>query len=280
MASPPIESYLSQLARLLFNAAAEKWYAAAIIEFVAGFGGIALSLTNPSGKLGLGLVAVDVFVLIVAYSLRLLGEDQHETAETMRRQSVFAEGLGWSVSTWQMDQWRQRVGKRIRKQAENQPRPSDYYATQVNQGPSRLLEMTVESAFYTYHLYCRIRMWLGGALIGAFVLLMGLSVISVYLSAHASELTSRILYAAVPVVITLDLVGWWLRLGRRITSLDRLQQGFEHLRQDNQVNAEQVLRLVAEYDNTVTSGIPILNWLFNRWHNEIASLWQKRKDDS
>ena len=84
----------------------------------------------------------------------------------------------------------------------------------------------------------------------------------------------------IPIVVTVDLLGWYLRLGRSIEGLADMQKSMENIRNTETVDEPQVLRLVAEYDNKTSGGIPIHNCLYNRWHAEIDSLWKKRQASS
>ena len=88
-------------------------------------------------------------LLVVGYYLRFSFESCYDVAETMRRQSVLSEGLGWPIARSQFNEWRQRAGGKLIKVAAANPRPSDYYATGEITGPKRLAEMTFESLFWT-----------------------------------------------------------------------------------------------------------------------------------
>src|SRR5260221_826180 len=139
----------NQLARLLFSAAATKWYTAAILEIVAVLLSGVLSFAPLPDPLPLVGALAGIALLVIAYGLRIAFDGQYDRAETMRRQAAFSEGMGWPIEPWQMDTWRQRAGKKIRSQYQAKPRDPNYYATTRETGPRRLAEMTIESAFYT-----------------------------------------------------------------------------------------------------------------------------------
>src|SRR3712207_2214993 len=88
---------LSQLSRLLFDASANKWYLAIGLEVVAGILATALGLFDLPGDWSLVGAILGVVLLGGAYALRLQFEDTYDVAETMRRQSVLTEALGWSL---------------------------------------------------------------------------------------------------------------------------------------------------------------------------------------
>ncbi len=146
----PAGDTLSQLARLLFDAAANKWYGSVGLLLFAGLGGAVLGALSVEP----GQALADAVLFLVAYGLQFWAERQYDQAETMRRQSVFTEALGWPIGRVQMDEWTRRAGKRIRSRASRIPRPVGYYsAGQAELGAERLADMTAESAFYTRHLY-------------------------------------------------------------------------------------------------------------------------------
>src|SRR5437763_2698829 len=93
---------LSQLARLLFDAAASKWYTAAVIDVLNGASAALLSVFDLAGGAALIPAIVEVMLLMVSAALRMWAESQYDTADTMRRQSVLSEALGWPISAVQL----------------------------------------------------------------------------------------------------------------------------------------------------------------------------------
>lgn len=268
---------LSQLARLLFDEAANKWYTSVGLEMLAGFAAALFSLWKLSGDLELFSALLCTFFIIVAYVLRLQFDDQYDAAETMRRQSTLTEALGWSVSKTQMSLWRHKAGKRIRSKLKHHPRESDYYSTNQEIGPKRLAEMTTESAFFTRLLYIKLR-WLVWLLFTISIVLLIL-VMTVALSSGipaAIDLAlAKVLFAIIPVLISIDLLGWGLRLNKLIYEISTIENELEKLIEE-EPNLHQVLRLVSEYNCQVVKGLPILKWMFKHWHDEIKELWIER----
>jgi hypothetical protein len=270
---------LSQLARLLFDSSANKWYAALLLEVVVGLVAAIAVIFELQGDAELVGAFLGVALLLVAHGLRLWADQQYDVAETMRRQSVFTEGMGWPLDSIQASEWRKKAGKRIRKSLKSETRPVDYFATQSTIGPARLAEMTRESAFYTRHLYDHLRIWIwllvGGAAIAA------VTIISLALTRTISEdldvQIARILYIIIPVLISINLVGWGFRLNRSVASIRQVETDLQRLLDSDDVEATQAVRLVSEYDCQVVSGIPIHNWLFSKWHDDIQELWQEIK---
>ena len=101
---------LNQLSRLLFDTAARKWYIAFLLELIAGFASVTFSLIQiMPDTLKLCSAAATAALLVFAYILRQRFELQYDMAETMRRQSVLTEGLGYPIKSAMFSEWRRRV---------------------------------------------------------------------------------------------------------------------------------------------------------------------------
>jgi hypothetical protein len=269
---------LSQLARLMFDACANKWYAALGLEVFAGFLALVLDLLNLPSTWALGGAVVGVVLLGIAYYLRLQFEDQYHSAETMRRQSVFTEALNWPLSTIQYSEWQRKAGKRIRAKLKITQREGDYYETQKAAGPERLAEMTAESAFYTRHLYLKLQWWLWALFITAACLfiLVSLTTLIAPVPDNVRVLVAKALYSFILIVLSANLLGWALKLGRLASTIQEVEEGLERLKNTSALDVPQVMRLVSEYNCQVVEGIPVHSWLFRRWHDEIRDLWENR----
>lgn len=269
---------LNQLARLLFDSAANNWYSVVGLEVGAGVLAAVLSVLDLSGDVALIGATIGTILLVASYALRLRFDIQYDTAETMRRQSVLTEALDWPVGKVQMSEWRRQAGKQIRSQTKLTPRAPNFYSTQKGIGAERLAEMTVESAFYTRHLYAKLCHWIWIVFVSA--LLMLALVVTVALTKAIPDsidyLIARIVFSIIPILLTIDLLGWGLRLRRLLPAIRDIEEGLERLRGTADVTLPQVLRLVSEYNCQVATGIPIHNRLYAQWCDEIRELWHQR----
>lgn len=269
---------LNQLSRLLFDNAANKWYWAMGIEVVAGLIGISAIFFSLSDSWKLAIAILGFILLSMAYYFRLRFEDMYDTAETMRRQSILTEALGWAIDRTQFSIWRQKAGKKILDKFKLQPRNKDYYVTKHSVGPRRLLEMTLESAFWTRHLYCKLQqiIWV----LFAIVVIISIVVISIAVMNIIPESSKvpivQAVYFFLPVVLSVNLFGWALKLNRLINSICEVEKGLENLKKQRRVTEQEVMRLVSEYNCQVTSGFPIPSVLFKLWYQEIQELWEAR----
>jgi hypothetical protein len=270
---------LNQMARLLFDSAANNWYIGIFLQIVAGVIGVVAGLLvlDDSSKY---LFAFFGFVFLsCAVFLRLISEGEYNRAETMRRQAAFTEGLGWAVSDTMMSEWRLRAGEAITDKVDSNPRNADYYASKKTISPRRLLEMTIESAFYTRHLYAFLAQWLwvllGGSIVISFLVLSLLP--SKIVSDELSLQIAYTIFLVLPILLTIDLLGAAIKLGGLKSSILEVEEDMEQLSRSERVDSEQVLRLVSEYNCHVACGLPIHNIVFKLCHNKIEKLWNKRR---
>jgi hypothetical protein len=138
--------------------------------------------------------------------------------------------------------------------------------------------MTLESAFYTRHLYGKLRI-LVWALFGCALLISALALTVPALEATPAAAGVRIasaVYLLLPVLLTIDLLGWAIRLGRLITGIRDIEANLERLQAADRLDLPQVMRLVSEYNCQVIAGFPIHPRLFSWWHDEISELWRRR----
>lgn len=264
---------LNTLAGILFTAGGRKWYAAAAIEVTVGLVSAAFLIFDLPATAG-WVVAVAGFVAyVIAYYLRLRSETQHSQAETMRRQSVLSEALGWELGQAQLSEWRQRAGKKALAKLDVGKRPDDYYATKSTDPSERLSHMTSESAFYTRYLYRTMSelLWkvAGVALFIAVIALAG-----AFLVGDRAVDVSTLILAVLTVLISADIVGWAFRLQGMQHDVYEIECDFERLGKSGDRKLEYVMRLMGEYNCVVVQGIPIHSWWFNRHHDDINKEWQ------
>src|SRR3989344_294000 len=269
---------LNQLSRLMFDRAAILWASSIGLEALAGVSGIVVGffVLSPNWKAGVAIIVAEI--VAVAYALRIRFANDYDDAETMRRQSVLAEALGWPIGSTEFSHWRQKAGRNILDTFKVKTRDEDYYATEHPEVPKRLLEMTIESAFFTRHVYAKAQrfLWILCAVIAVlFVLILSIAPLDNISSATRLEVI-YLLYLALPLLISLDLLGWALRLGRLVQSLKYIEQDMERFEQEENPALERVMRLVSEYNCQVVAGFPVLNFIFRYWHDEIRDLWNLR----
>lgn len=268
---------LNQLSRLLFDEASNYWYLATILNIILGIVTTVVSLVVHDLQFQFAFAVVAAIILGICYYFRLHAESRYDAAETMRRQSVITEALAWPISQTQFSLWREKAGSRILALFRLRTRDADYYTTEANSKPQKLLEMTLESAFYTRHLYEALVRWLEVLTLLFVIMLIGI-LTSTPFSTDGElrlKLTSAV-YIFIPAILSADIIGWIFRLRRLIKSLTEIERELEGINKPD-VSSESVMRLVSEYNSQVITGIPIHSFLFNKYHAQIRSEWNERQ---
>lgn len=278
MDDPKKGEELNQRSRFLFDAAADNWYIALAVDAVVGITSAVLSYVKIEGLTKYLLAAGAIILVLIAYYLKLKFASQYDMAETMRRQSVLTEGLGYPIESTQFDVWKVRSGKRIDKRFRLEPRDPDYYGTKSNPGPTRLVEMLEESAFYTRNLYMRLRTLVLSVLV---ILVITLIVILLVVPAFGSTNpftmgAANAVLVIVPIIVTADLLGTVMRLTRLINGITEIERDVERVKRAGNITEPEALRLVFEYNCLTALGYPIHNYLFYRWHPAIDQAWRER----
>lgn len=267
---------LGGLAKLLFDKAVCYWYSAIFIEIIAGGLAVIAGIVKWSDKFNILFAMVGFLLLALAYYLKEKFHDKYDDAETMRRQSVLSLSMAWSISKTKMSEWRRCCGPKIASR--DVALESGYYETKEAPSPKKLLEITEESVFWTRHLYNYLRNYvLVGLLISVILLVFVLTfTASDVLQGNISLKIIYAIYLILPIALSIDMFGWFLRLNRLSKNMWDIERDLESLGKESTINDRQILILVAEYNCQVISGFPIPSWFFRIYHDSINNLWKKR----
>lgn len=266
---------LNQISRLIFDRAARWWQYSIGLELIAGSISVWASLSANKPETSLFWTIVVFVALAAAYALRQSASGAHDTAETMRRQSVLSEALGWEIDQAELVDWRSEAGKSVLKAVTEYPRPDNYYDNDLGIGARKLASMTFESAHWTKCLYVFLRQYLVVALvlgIAGVLTLITVSAFSIVSQSQRVELALAAFLIA-PVLIALDFLGLVLRLNRAISALKRLSVHLNQKARLSNPNVSSVMRLVSEYNCIVSAGIPMPNWIWKLHRSSISGSW-------
>lgn len=269
---------LSHFASLLFEQAAGEWHWGVGLEMLTGLFMVLMVEVGLSHELKLLCAFFGFISFTIAYSLRFKAEDTFDLAQTMHRQSVLSESLGWPVNHLQFSEWIRRAGTAALKQFKATTRPPDYYATKAAPGPRKLLEVTLESGFLTRRVYFKLRklMWFFFAGMIVFtIVIIGFSMLRVVSQTEQLQLVS-VVFLALPAVMLFDVLEWILKLNRLTDGIREVEIDLERLAELPEVTESQVMRLISEYNCVVVDGFPIHPKLYKRWREEIRELWESR----
>jgi len=270
---------LNQISRLLFDKGSVCWYWGVSVEFFVGLVTVIITLLFLPLGWNIFWAIIGLIGLILSYYLKYQFSNIYDTAETMRRQSVLTEALDWPISKVQFSKWRLKAGKKILDTFKLKGRNKDYYETDQKFGPKKLLEMTFESAFWTRHLYVKIRRYIVIILVisVAFAVLVIMFAPLPFLSIDLRLKIIYFIYLFLPIILSIDVLGWLLRINKLITSIEEIELDLEKLGECSEIKTEEVMRLVSEYNCQVVNGFPIPNWFFKLQYDHITELWRLNK---
>lgn len=81
------------------------------------------------------------------------------------------------------------------------------------------------------------------------------------------------------MVISIDLLGWIIRLGRITKEFEQIEYSLLNLNQSSGSNLPEVFREIMEYNCQLVKGIPIPKFIFKKYHSEISRLWEIRESN-
>jgi len=269
---------LNQLSRLLFNKASSKWYRAILIEILAGTLGCIVAVLELPIEWNTKLAIIGFILLIISYFFKIQYFDLYDSAETMRRQSVLTEALNWPIGKVQFSEWRLKAGTKILKLFKAEARNKEYYATQETPSPKRLLEITIESAFWTRHLYKKLIPYIAVLLVASIILIFITLSITPFpqIPSEQKLKITYFIYLFLPMILSIDIIGWLIKVIKLANNIKSAENDMEKLLESSEIKIEQVMRLVSEYNCQVVSGFPIPNFFFKLSYNEITELWKCR----
>jgi len=266
---------LEGLAKLLFDRSVLLRYSALGIEVAAGLLAAVVSFVHPQVTVTYFFAVIGFVMLAIAYALKIFFSKTYDVAETMRRQAVFVNGLGWDIDGILFSEWRRIAGDTLVTKNNTSPLEDDYYATKEDVGDLKLLEMIQESAFWTRHLYKSIAFYMWIIVIFALSLVVAVFVFtsSVVVSPDSSQNIVYVLFLLMPILLTVDVLNWALKLGSVGSAIQSIEENLERLKERNDYETQDLLRLVSEYNCQLVQGFPIPNWFFSMKHNHIQKLW-------
>lgn len=270
---------LNQLAGLMFKKSVQFWYGALALDLLVATATTLPGLFNSSLRVQGAIAIAGIIGLLISYGMKLIFERLYDRAETMRRQSVLVEALGWPINQTQFDRWKTDAGKAWQR-IKDIPRDPQYYDTDQDHGADRLLEMTAESAFWTRNIYQKVHFWMLIASFAVLALLLIALLCSFHVVSNQSVKYEVLILSAsfvLPVIVGLNFVGWTLRLDRMIDSIAQIEECLCTMPQPVEIG--KVMPLVSEYNCQVANGFPIPYWFFKTIKSEIQEKWNEHKRD-
>lgn len=269
---------INQLSRLLFDKASNLFYGSILAELGLGVlvAVISPKLTQATHQYILSVVSL--IMLLIIYWNKKAAETLHSDAETMRRQSVFSQALGWNLDIVSYQMWKDKADAKTLEKLEQTPLPKDYYATKQTDPAKKLLEMTNESAFWSMHFNRRAKSVFGLILL----LFTGLTLV-IFLALpyiQNAQFIAQALVLLIPTLLSIDALGLLFRLHMNEKELLDIYCETTKLLNKEGLTKDQPLaiRWASEYNCLMVNRVPMYKYFYNWWHDDIQSKWDHRND--
>lgn len=232
---------------------------------------VALFIPLPSAYVvGIAVLALQAIV----WRLRGQGLGLHRRAEEARRRALLMDALGEDGKALDVADIRAAMSKRACREAAQMDR-SGYWASQADQGPSRLLSALQESAFWSRHLYeaAASRMYkIFTAVVLALVLIGLLGFVA--FSGDTDLAVARVVVVALSALIGLDVLGQaraWQTAAKEAERIDR------RLDMLDGTAIEPMLAVVADYAVATASAPPLPTSIYDAEKDRLEELWLEHR---
>jgi hypothetical protein len=268
------ERILSRIAGILYDRAARtaRWVMA--LELASGVILALPAIFHAKPETELPVAFAGVLVLGFSRWLKSISDERFGNAESIRRQALFSDALGWTMSPVELSRLRSLAGPEVADEAEQSPRDPDFFGSEKPLGVLRLAEMTAESAFWTRHLYGiqlrRVSLIFSGVY---FLLLLGIVMPTFQAGSSTSAEIHRWAYLFLPIFIGIDFIGRRSRIKTIVEDIYVIERGLEELVNAGALSDIEIMQMVTEYNCLVASGFPTTDRFYLRHKAQIQKAW-------
>ncbi|MFA5143286.1 MAG: hypothetical protein WC522_03845 [Candidatus Omnitrophota bacterium] len=254
----------------------KRWYHRSIC---ASLGMLLLSviLVPCSSGISAVILGMGLFILpMLLFVSREFSLEHQDRAEYIRRSLMLADALDHKPSKIELAQLKIDVGSIDRSEPLFDKR---YYDSKIAVGPSRLIDILAESAFFTHNLSKRVAYILGGIIcvgvVGLFFVLYML------LSIPVGHEISLVVAKWAALVMSFLAAGDFSYLFRRsfclsIASKNVLSKSDVFIKNGN-ISAEDAMELADEYNCAVIQSPPIPGAIYKYMLKSLNEAWRKRQ---
>lgn len=271
---------INQLARFLFDRASDYFYGSMAAELCIG---LVVAITSPflteiSHQYFLSLVALAA--LSITYYFKKKAETLHGDAETMRRQSVLSQALGWKIDAISYQLWKEKADSKTLSKLEATRLPSDYYATTQDDHAKKLLEMTSESSFWSMQMNKRAKeLFIGLLLFFILLLIIGFFTLP-FLEKVSTQPIAYSLILIIPTLLSIDVLGLVLRLHTNEGELRDIYCETAKIlsKRGTKKDVPLAIRWASEYNCLMANRVPMFRLFYQWWKVDIQKQWDTRND--
>ena len=217
---------------------------------------------------------------IIIAILRVLSGKYYGSGEGIRRLAILHDGLGITPSRLELARiFGQASGKAPREH----PYVGPYYESSLPKGSKRLVEMLVESSFFTTYLAKKASLFFAaisgvGIIIVGFILFVTLQM---SLSQQAATFIAQVITSTILFWLSTDIatMAWkYFKLSQIAEKISR--HGSSLLEQTIDPSESSALILLNEYNCSVVEAPPIPSLIYKQYQDRLNTAWNSRKMDS
>lgn len=268
-----------KLTEALFNRAKLWWGLSLTLKVCSLIIGVGFALIFPSFEYG-ALITLGVYAAAECVIWR--SDVLKSLAESIKRKVEFQNAFGWSISRAEIsDLLASRIPSSIKKKI---PPPNDtdnYFASHANPGPSRALENTQESAWWSWHLATFLWKYCFGLV--AILIIISIIVLLITLNAgfdHTKQvMIGRIVTATLTLLFSIGIA----RLGISYYNFNKQSENTVHRTElliERGCDEISAIKTLHEYQLARSTAPFIPSWLHWLKNTELNNLWEDYRKDA
>lgn len=252
--------------------ASGKWRIASfLVGLVVTFPAVASVFTTDTKALYY-FATVNFFLLTVWLGINYNYRRKQSAAHSARRAALIVNGLGEELSAGEKRRLLEKFTVDSDK-AQN-AKKNDYYASDREPGPLKLLECLEESAFYSSRLHkLSANAWL--VIVAGYVVIFAVLAIFFIPSATDDYLMTfvRIFFAATVFVLSSDVFGSMLAHRRCAEETDEVLNRIEIAKKDSVTTADALL-ILEDYTSAIQGAPEIVPFIYKAQEAKLNTLWE------
>jgi hypothetical protein len=223
--------------------------------------------------------AVGLALVLVTALLAAQGEKLRDTAESLKRQHEYWQGLGIAPSKAMLAEVQVHAPGDLPREMAEILRQGLTFSSARALGPNRLLENLSESSWFTKELaaWCSARLreiFIGSVLIALIVLLV------VATSVHggtASSSVAKCVASTLAFLMSVGVMKSWLAFERYSREAGEIDSEAQRVLASGAASALDAQRLLSEYQLLRASAPAIPTWIWSRKRHQLNQIWNDLK---
>lgn len=206
------------------------------------------------------------------FLLRFSSQGRLEVAERLRRLAMLQDGMGREVASIEAAVLAERVWNTSKDGV-----PTPYYTSQLLKGPSRLVDITSECAFFSGsvsnaagRIFQVVSVAAAAVLVTSLVLIVQLGV-----GQSKLEVAAKAVLLGVTFWMTEDFVDMALRYKSVGSKCDRILLECRRLLDQGNPSPEDAYVLLHDYDAALTGAPPLPHGIYRRRSARLAEIWRQ-----